>query len=54
LVTLIPPATEPSLVLAWRWYGDANRAAELVARNALRHPGFVPARAPLQVVCAAG
>ncbi len=35
-------ATEPALVTAYRIYGDAARADELAARNAIRHPGFVP------------
>lgn len=38
------PATVPALVLAYRRYGDAARAADVVARNAVRHPGFVPPR----------
>lgn len=42
LTTLTPMEATPALVLAWRQYGDAARAAELVARNAVRHPGFVP------------
>lgn len=32
----------PALVLAHRQYGDANRAAEIVARNRVVHPGFLP------------
>lgn len=38
------PATVPALALAYRRYGDAARAADVVARNAVRHPGFVPPR----------
>lgn len=37
------PAPVPALVLAYRRYGDAARAADIVTRNAIRHPGFVPA-----------
>ncbi len=48
LVTITPAQPMPSLVLAYGRYGDATRAAELVARNRVAHPGFVPA-APLQV-----
>ena len=32
----------PSLYWAWRLYGDPLRAADLVARNAVRHPSFMP------------
>jgi len=38
-----PRIAVSSLVLAHRLYGDAWRGAEIVARNAVRHPGFVPA-----------
>ncbi|TRO33867.1 hypothetical protein EQ845_16590 [Pseudomonas putida] len=38
-----PRVTVSSLVLAHRLYGDALRGAEIVSRNAIRHPGFVPA-----------
>lgn len=42
-------ATLPALVVAHRVYGDAARAPELVARNRVRHPGFVPGGADLEV-----
>lgn len=38
------PAPTPALVLAYRRYGDAARVGDIVSRNAVRHPGFVPAR----------
>ncbi|MFJ3112307.1 DNA circularization protein [Pseudomonas putida] len=38
-----PRVTVSSLVLAHQLYGDAMRGAEIVSRNAIRHPGFVPA-----------
>jgi prophage DNA circulation protein len=31
------------LVIAHRVYQDASRVDELVLRNGIRHPGFVPA-----------
>lgn len=43
--TFTPVAVLPALALAHRIYQDANRADELVTRNAIRHPGFVPAQA---------
>lgn len=39
--THVPAATLPALVLAHRIYGDAGRDLEIVARNAIAHPGFV-------------
>ena len=44
LVAITPTGTLPSLVLAYRRYGDATRAAEIVTRNRIVHPGFVPPR----------
>ncbi|MBI6720015.1 DNA circularization protein [Pseudomonas syringae] len=32
----------PALVLAYRRFGDASRALEMVQRNRMAHPGFVP------------
>lgn len=48
LVEVTPRSAEPALVLAYRRFGDASRAGEIVTRNRIRHPGFVPP-APLQV-----
>lgn len=42
-------ATLPALVVAHRVYGDATRADEIVSRNHVRHPGFVPGGVPLEV-----
>lgn len=42
LTAITPPETLPALVLAYDRYEDSTRDAELVSRNALRHPGFVP------------
>lgn len=36
------PVSLPSVVLAHRFYGNAGRADELVARNKARHPLFMP------------
>jgi len=50
-----PMRVSPALVIAWRLYRDPSstvaQADDLVARNHVRHPGFVPA-APLQVLTA--
>lgn len=42
LVDVTPAETLPALVLAYRRFGDATRGAEVVQRNRIRHPGFVP------------
>ena len=46
------PSTLPAVVAAYRIFGDASRAGELVSRNGLkvRHPGFVPGGTDLEVV----
>lgn len=49
LDTLTPLEVLPALVVSYDYYGDATRDTELVARNRLRHPGFVPAR-PIKVL----
>lgn len=43
-------ATLPASVVAYRLHGDAERADEIVARNKIRHPGFVPGGRPLEVL----
>jgi prophage DNA circulation protein len=50
IVEYTPPVTVPALALAYRIYGDATLEGELVSRNGIRHPGFVPGGATLQVV----
>jgi prophage DNA circulation protein len=42
VVTVSAPRRMPSLWWAWRLYADPARAAEIVARNRLAHPSFVP------------
>jgi prophage DNA circulation protein len=42
--------TMPSLLLAYRIYGDATRADEIEYRNRVRHPGFVPGGVPIEVI----
>ncbi|UHG95296.1 DNA circularization protein [Pseudomonas sp. 7-41] len=48
LVNITPAETLPALVLAYRRFGDATRAGEVVQRNRIQHPGFVPA-VPLKI-----
>jgi prophage DNA circulation protein len=47
--TFTPLTMLPAVVLAHRIYQDATRADELVERNSIQHPAFVPAR-PLEVL----
>jgi prophage DNA circulation protein len=50
VVSHTPTVTVPSLVLAYRLYGSTALADDIVARNGLEHPGFVPADEPLEVL----
>lgn len=43
-----PDAVLPALVLAAGWYDDAGRESDILNRNTVRHPGFVPVE-PLRV-----
>ena len=49
LTTMAPTGILPALVIAYDLYEDALRDSEIVVRNKIRHPGFVPPR-PLQVL----
>ncbi|WP_133434509.1 DNA circularization protein [Achromobacter xylosoxidans] len=44
LKSYTPVAVFPGLVLAYKEYGDATRAGEIVTRNRVMHPGFLPVR----------
>jgi prophage DNA circulation protein len=50
LVSYTPIATLPAVVIAYELYEDAGRDAEIVARNRVRHPGFVPGATPIEVL----
>lgn len=50
LASYTPRATLPALVIAHRIYDDVTRADEIVARNHVTHPGFVPGGDPLEVL----
>lgn len=50
LVTITPAATVPALALAYDLHEDPSRDAEIVARNAIAHPGFLIAGVPLEVL----
>lgn len=42
IVTVTPNEVMPALVLAYDYYGDANRDAEIVGRNNVANPNFLP------------
>jgi len=43
------PTTQPVLVVAHYLYGDVAQADAIVARNKIRHPGFVPGGRAIEV-----
>ncbi|MDP3088871.1 MAG: DNA circularization N-terminal domain-containing protein [Methylotenera sp.] len=43
LKNITPKEVTPALVLAYDLYEDTTRDAEIINRNKVRHPGFVPA-----------
>lgn len=44
-VVRTPAEVTPALVLAATWYDDAGRETEIIQRNGVAHPGFIPASA---------
>jgi prophage DNA circulation protein len=48
--TIIPTKCMPALVTSYSLYQTASNDAEIVARNHVRHPGFLPANQPLEVL----
>ena len=50
LVSFTPLRTMPALAIAYDFYEDAGRDAEIVARNRIRHPGFVPGGRALELL----
>lgn len=50
LRTYTPPAPVSALLLAHRLYGDARRWTELVERNHVTNPVFVPAGVPVEYI----
>jgi len=50
IVPYTPKRTLPALVVAYHIYGDAAEDGNLVGRNRIRHPGFVPGGQPLEVL----
>lgn len=44
-ITRSPGEPIPAIVLAAEWYDDATRESEILYRNDIAHPGFVPVKA---------
>lgn len=50
LVSVTPAVTIPSLALSYDLYEDVTHEDDIIRRNGVRHPGFVPGGAPLEVL----
>jgi len=50
LVEFTPVTTVPSVVFAYGIYGDLVDELDIVARNRVKHPGFIPGGIALQVL----
>lgn len=50
LAHVTPTTTLPALLLAHQLYGNARLVDDIVARNAISHPGFVPGGVELEVL----
>ncbi len=50
LVEFVPPVTMPSLYIANSLYGTIDQEADIVARNSIQHPAFVPGNVPIEVL----
>lgn len=48
--SILIPQSLPSLVLAYRIYGDPLQDADIIARNDIYHPGFIPGGSSIEVV----
>lgn len=50
LIHYTPPATVPSLVLAYQLYGDVTMESDILARNSIERPGFIVGSTVLEVL----
>jgi prophage DNA circulation protein len=50
LVSYTPAATVPSVVLAYQLYGSLDLEADIIARNRVKHPGFLVQGKALEVL----
>jgi prophage DNA circulation protein len=49
-ISVTTPGVEPAEITAYRLYGDAERAAEIVDRNEIKHPSFISPALALSVL----
>lgn len=49
-ITYTPVGTMPALLIAWLFYGDPDRDLEIVARNEVLDPNFVPGGEELELL----
>lgn len=47
---ITPPSTLPAIVIAYALYQNANQDADIIGRNNIAHPGFIPGGEPLEVL----
>jgi len=50
IIEYTPTFHVPSMVLSYRLYGDIDHEQDIIDRNSLQHPGFIPAAVPLEVL----
>lgn len=50
LGTLVLRQSAPALVVAYDLYESVSRETDIVARNNVRHPGFLPGGSPLEIL----
>lgn len=50
LIHYTPPSTYPALALVYNLFESIEKEADLIARNDIRHPGFVPGGVELEVL----
>ena len=50
IIHFTPMATLPALVIAHNLYSDATQAEDIVTRNNVSHPGFVPGGTALEIL----
>lgn len=48
VITIERPAALPSLLVAYQLYGSVEKEGDIIARNSVQHPGFLPS--PLEVL----
>ena len=49
-VEFTPIETTSSLLLAYALYQDAEREQDIIERNKIQHPGFIPGGKPLEII----